>query len=55
MKSTIINIFKAISLGMGVAAVVLSSMNRLDFNSGMTMMGLGLTCLAIASLNEDRK
>lgn len=43
-------ILKGIALAMGVAVAVLSIMGELDTNSGLCMMGLGLACLAIASL-----
>lgn len=43
-------IMKAIALAMGVGVVVLSILKELDVNSGMGMLGIGLACLAIASL-----
>ena len=43
-------IMKAIALAMGVGVVVLSILKKLDVNSGMGMLGIGLACLAITSL-----
>ena len=49
--TSIINmIMKAIALAMGVGVVVLSILKKLDINSGMGMLGIGLACLAITSL-----
>ena len=43
-------IMKAIALAMGVGVVALSILKKLDVNSGMGMLGIGLACLAITSL-----
>lgn len=43
-------IMKAIALAMGVGVVVLSILKKLDVNSGMGMLGIGLACLAVTSL-----
>ena len=51
--TSIINmIMKAIALAMGVGVVVLSILKKLDVNSGMGMLGIGLACLAITSLTK---
>ncbi len=49
-------ILRAVALAMGVSVVVLSSLNELDFNSGIGMLGIGLACLAISSFvkNENK-
>ena len=47
-------IFRAVALAMGVAVTLLTVMNRLDVRSGMTMLGIGLTCVA-GYLLKDRK
>ena len=47
-------ILKAVALAMGVSAAVLSFMKELDVQSGMGMLGIGLTCLAISAL-QDKK
>ena len=43
-------IMKAVALAMGVGVVVLSILKELEVDSGMTMLGIGLACLAIVSL-----
>lgn len=43
-------IMKAVALAMGIGVVVLSILKELEVDSGMTMLGIGLACLAIASL-----
>lgn len=45
-------IFRAVALAMGVSVVVLSSMNELDANSAMGMLGIGIACLAISSFTK---
>ena len=50
VTSMIHMIMKAIALAMGVGVVVLSILKKLDVNSGMGMLGIGLACLAITSL-----
>ena len=39
---------KAIALAMGVAVVALSAMHKLEIQSGLSMLGIGLACIAIA-------
>lgn len=49
--SSLVNlIMKAVALAMGVGVVVLSAMSQLEVSTGMTLLGLGLACLAIPSL-----
>jgi len=43
-------ILRAVALAMGVAVVVLSVLEQLDTKSAMTMLGLGLACLAATML-----
>ena len=43
-------IMKAVALAMGVGVVVLSILTELDVNSGMGMLGIGLSLLAMTSL-----
>lgn len=52
IKEIIRLIFKSVALAMGIAVVVLSSMNRLDANTGVTLLGIGLTSIAIYALQE---
>ena len=44
-------ILKAVAVAMGVAAAVLSLMNKIEANSAAGMLGLGLACLAVAQLS----
>lgn len=43
-------IMRAVALAMGVGVVILSTLKELDVDSGITMLGIGLICLAIVSL-----
>lgn len=45
-------VLKGIALAMGVAVVVLSTLKTLDITSGVSMLGLGLAALALASFQE---
>lgn len=44
--------FKGVALAMGIAIVVLSVMKQIEMDSAITMLGIGLTSLAIASLSK---
>ena len=44
--------FKGVALAMGIAVVVLSIMKQIEMESAITMLGLGLTSLAISSLSK---
>lgn len=44
--------FKGVALAMGIAVVVLSIMKQLEIKSAITMLGIGLTSLAISSLSK---
>ena len=46
-------IFKALTLAMGVAVVVLSCLGSLDAQSAVSMLGIGLAC-AGAAVPEKR-
>ena len=43
-------ILKAIALAMGIGVVVLSVMKTLDVNTGILLLGIGLSCLAMTAL-----
>ena len=45
-------IFKALTLAMGVAVVVLSCLGSLDAQSAVTMLGIGLACAGAAMLEK---
>ena len=55
ITSMIHMIMKAVALAMGVGVVVLSALKELDINSGMGMLGIGLTCLAITLLSKKEE
>ena len=41
-------IFKAVTLAMGVAVVVLSCLGSLESQTGVTLLGIGLACAGAA-------
>ena len=43
-------IFKAVTLAMGVAVVVLSCLGNLESQTAVTLLGLGLACAGAAML-----
>lgn len=43
---------KGIALAMGVAVIVMSTLKTLDVNAGVSMLGFGLTALALANFQE---
>ena len=45
-------IFKAVTLAMGVAVVVLSSMGSLEPQTAVTLLGIGLACAGTAMLEK---
>ena len=45
-------IFKAVTLAMGVAVVVLSRLGELETRSAITMLGIGLACAGLAMLEK---
>lgn len=53
--SEIVNtVAKSVGFAMGVAVVVLSAMGSLDANTGITMLGVGLTCFGITVIGEKK-
>ena len=45
-------VFKALTLAMGVAVVVLSRLGSLEPQSAITMLGIGLACVGVALLEK---
>lgn len=45
-------IFRALTLAMGVAVVVLSCLSELELQSATTMLGIGLACAGVAMLEK---
>lgn len=46
-------ILKAVALAMGVAVAALSALNALTPRQGLSLLGLGVACLAIQSLRKE--
>ena len=46
-------IFKAVTLAMGVAVVVLSCMESLEVQTAVTLLGIGLACAGTAMLAKQ--
>lgn len=46
---------KGVALAMGVAVVALSLMNKMETDSAVGMLGLGLACLAVTQLSKKEK
>ena len=47
-------IFKVVALAMGVAVLTLSVLNKLTAESGMVMLGIGLSCAGISLLSSKK-
>ena len=47
--------FKGVALAMGIAVVVLSVMKEIEMESAITMLGIGLTSLAITSFPKKEE
>ena len=48
-------ILTAVPLAMGIAVVVASIMKTIDMYSGLTMLGLGMACMAISELKKRKE
>ena len=54
MYNNIVKIaLKGIALAMGVAVIVMSTLKTLDVSAGVSMLGMGLAALALASLQDN--
>lgn len=47
-------IFKSIGLAMGIATLVLSIIKELESKSAITLLSIGLICLAISELESKK-
>lgn len=47
-------IFKAVTLAMGIAVVVLSCLGSLEPQNAVTLLGIGLACAGISMLEEAK-
>ena len=52
-KNVVDTVLKAVALGMGVAVIVLNTLGSLSADTAMTLLGLGVTALAIAGLQKN--
>ncbi|HMR98687.1 MAG TPA: hypothetical protein PKE62_05460 [Anaerolineales bacterium] len=43
---------KGIALAMGIAVIVTSTLKTLDVSTGVSLLGIGLTALALANLQD---
>ena len=46
-------VFKAVTLAMGVAVVVLSCLGSLEPQTSVTLLGIGLACAGVALLEKQ--
>lgn len=53
IREIISTVFKALTLAMGVAVVVLSCLGSLEMETAVTLLGIGLTCAGIALLEKQ--
>jgi len=54
-SKTISFILKAVPLAMGVAVIVLSILNEIEVYSAVIMLGIGLACLSLGSLDKSEE
>lgn len=45
----------AIALAMGIAVIVLALLDELPVSSGMIMLGIGLSCVGISFINQNKQ
>lgn len=48
-------IFRAVALAMGVSTLVLSILGSLSVDTAITLLSIGVACLAIVQLQEKEK
>ncbi|HSG41805.1 MAG TPA: hypothetical protein VLA72_01505 [Anaerolineales bacterium] len=52
-KNVVDTVLKAVALAMGVAVIVLNTLDSLSADTAMTLLGLGVAALAIAGLQKN--
>lgn len=52
LKKIVDSIFKAVALAMGIAVIVLSVLDSLAVESGIILLGIGLTCTGLSSFGN---
>ena len=55
LRDVVLLVCKAVALAMGIGVTVLSILNKLEIKSAITMLGLGLTALAMTSFVGKHK
>ena len=53
VREIISTVFKAVTLAMGAAVVVLSCMDSLEPKTAVTLLGIGLACVGAAMLSNE--
>ena len=48
-------IFRALTLAMGIAVVVLSQLGSLEMETDVTLLGIGLACAGVALLENGKE
>ena len=46
-------VFKAVTLAMGIAVLVLSCLGSLEVQTAVTLLGIGLACAGVAMLEKQ--
>ena len=55
IKQIINLVCKAVGVGMGIAVVVLNALGELQVNDAITMLGIGLACISIFLLPDNKE
>ena len=53
IREIVSTVFKALTLAMGVAVVVLSCMGSMDAQTAITLLGIGLASAGVAMLEKQ--
>ena len=53
VREIVSTVFKALTLAMGVAVVVLSCMGSMDAQTAITLLGIGLASAGVAMLEKQ--
>ena len=53
IKEIVSTVLKALTLAMGIAVVVLSCLDALEAKTAITLLGIGLTCAGISTLETS--
>ena len=55
IKQIVSLVCRAVGIAMGVAVVVLNILNKLQVSDAITMLGIGLACISISLLQNDKE